>query len=107
MAEEIEKKYYKIKEVAAMFDVNESLLRFWETKFDVIKPFKNKKGDRYYRLEDVENIRTIHYLTKVQGYTLRGAQEAMKAQASARDKAQVFATLEKLKKLLLEIKQEL
>lgn len=107
MEQEIEKKYYKIKEVAEMFDVNESLLRFWEKKFDVIKPFKNKKGDRYYHLEDIENIRTIHYLTKVQGYTLRGAQEAMKAQASTRDKAQIFATLEKLKSLLLDIKKEL
>lgn len=58
------KLYYSISEVAKMFDVNESLLRFWEKEFPIIKPKKNAKGSRQYRKEDIENIRLIYHLVK-------------------------------------------
>ncbi|MDL2308844.1 MerR family transcriptional regulator [Bacteroidales bacterium OttesenSCG-928-B11] len=106
--EEIEKVYFSIGETAKMFDVNASLLRYWEKEFDVIKPFKNKKGDRYYTKNDLETIRTIHYLTKIKGYTLQGAKEAMKRNpVQEKDNAYITDTLLKMKNLLLEIKEDL
>lgn len=106
--EEIEKVYYSIGETAKIFDVNPSLLRFWEKEFDMIKPYKNKKGDRYFTKKDLEIIRTIHYLTKVKGYTLQGAKDALKNNLiKEAGNAQVVDTLTKIKTLLLEIKEEL
>ncbi len=69
--EEIEKVYYSIGETAKMFDVNTSLLRYWEKEFDLIKPYKNKKGDRFFTKKDIETIRTIYYLTKVKGLKVK------------------------------------
>jgi DNA-binding transcriptional MerR regulator len=106
--ENIEKTYYSIGETARMFEVNASLLRFWEKEFPVIKPFKNKKGDRFYSNKDIENIRTIYYLTKVKGYTLQGARDAMnKNMLKEGSTAQVVNTLLKVKKMLTEIKKNL
>jgi DNA-binding transcriptional MerR regulator len=108
MQEEVQKVYYTIGETAEMFQVNPSLLRYWEKEFDVIKPFKNKKGDRYFSLKDIETIRTIHYLTKVKGYTLQGAKDAMKHNPDAASgHAQIVETLTKIKEWLLKIKEEL
>jgi len=67
------KLFYSISEVAQMFNVNESLLRFWEREFEIIKPKKNEKGTRQYRKEDVETIRLIYHLVKEKGMTLQGA----------------------------------
>ena len=72
------KLYYSISEVAKMFDVNESLLRFWEKEFPIIKPKKNAKGTRQYRKEDIENIRLIYHLVKEKGMTLLGARQKLK-----------------------------
>lgn len=106
--EEIEKKYYKIGEVAEMFNVNASLLRYWETQFPEIQPFKNKKGDRYYTLNDVEVIKTIHYLTKTKGYKLKGVKEALRTNRSAEDRnAQLVSKLQKIKEFLIEIHENL
>ncbi|MDR2980353.1 MAG: MerR family transcriptional regulator [Bacteroidales bacterium] len=106
--EEIEKVYFSIGETAKMFDVNASLLRYWEKEFEMIKPFKNKKGDRYYTKKDIETIRTIHYLTKIKGYTLQGAKDALKNNlVKESGNAQIVDTLLKIKKLLLEIKEDL
>lgn len=106
--EEIEKVYFSIGETAKMFDVNASLLRYWEKEFEMIKPFKNKKGDRYYTKKDIETIRTIHYLTKIKGYTLQGAKDALKSNlVKESGNAQIVDTLLKIKKLLLEIKEDL
>lgn len=106
--EEIEKVYFSIGETAKMFDVNASLLRYWEKEFEMIKPFKNKKGDRYYTKKDIETIRTIHYLTKIKGYTLQGAKDALKNNLMAeKDNAYIVDTLLKMKKLLIEIKEDL
>jgi DNA-binding transcriptional MerR regulator len=106
--EEIEKVYFSIGETAKMFDVNTSLLRYWEKEFDLIKPYKNKKGDRFFTKKDIETIRTIYYLTKVKGYTLQGAKDALKGNfIKESSNAQVVDTLLKVKKMLLDIKEEL
>src|SRR4051812_19333256 len=70
---EIEKLYYSIGEVAKMFEVNTSHIRFWSKEFDVIKPATNKKGNRLYTKADVENIKKIYHLVKQKGFTLKGA----------------------------------
>ena len=70
--------YYTIGEVADYFNVNESLLRFWEKEFDIINPRKSSKGTRYYSPVDIENIRLIYYLTKEKGLTLSGAKKKLK-----------------------------
>ncbi len=71
----IEKVYYTIGEVAEMFDVNTSLIRFWEKEFDIIKPKKNKKGNRLFTKQDIDNLHIIYHLVKERGMTLKGAKE--------------------------------
>lgn len=105
---EIERTYYSIGDTAKMFDLNPSTLRFWEKEFTEIKPFKNKKGERYYTRQDIDIIKTIHYLTKVKGYTLKGAKDALKGNfIKEACNAQIADTLLKVKQLLLEIKEGL
>ena len=72
-----EKLFYSIGEVAKLFDVNTSLIRFWEKEFTVLKPKKNKKGNRLFTNEDLENLKVIHNLVKIEGYTLDGAKKVM------------------------------
>lgn len=107
--EELEKSYYSISETAQMFQVNTSLLRFWEKEFDMIKPYKNKKGDRYFTKRDIETIRTIYHLTKEKGYTLQGAKDALKGDkfVDQISKAELIQTLKDIKEFLVEIKEEL
>lgn len=76
--EKVEKLYFSIGEVAHLFDLNESTLRFWEKEFDEISPRKTKKGTRYYRQEDIEQIRLIYHLVKERGMTLSGARRRLK-----------------------------
>jgi DNA-binding transcriptional MerR regulator len=76
---EIEKIFYTIGEVAKMFDVNTSHIRFWSKQFDVIKPATNKKGNRMYTMGDIENFRVIYHLVKEKGFTLKGAKVEMHA----------------------------
>lgn len=75
---EITKLFYSIGEVARMFDVNTSLIRFWEKEFEVIQPRKNRKGNRQFTPKDVNNFKIIYALVKEQGYTLEGAKKALK-----------------------------
>ena len=70
-----DKRYYKIGEVAKAFDVNTSLIRFWENEFEVLKPKKNKKGNRLFTPEDLENLKLIYFLVKEKGFTLEGAKK--------------------------------
>jgi len=107
--EESEKIYFSIGETAQMFNVNPSLLRFWEKEFDLIKPYKNKKGDRYFTKRDIETIRMIYHLTKEKGYTLQGAKDALKGDKFVEQlsKSDIINTLKNIKEFLLEIKQEL
>ncbi|MBP1672521.1 MAG: MerR family transcriptional regulator [Bacteroidetes bacterium] len=107
--EDLEKAYYSISETAQMFNVNTSLLRFWEKEFEIIKPYKNKKGDRYFTKKDIETIRTIYHLTKEKGYTLQGAKDALKGEKFVEQlsKGEIIQTLKNIKDFLNEIKGEL
>lgn len=80
---DIVKLYYSIGEVAEMFEVNASLVRFWEKEFDIIKPQKNKKGNRLFTPEDIENFKLIYNLVKEQGLTLEGAKKYLKENKKA------------------------
>ncbi len=106
--QETVKLYYSIGEVAKMFDVNASLLRFWEKEFDSIKPKKNKKGDRMFTQDDVANFRAIYHLVKERGYTLQGAKEKLKSNKNDTfDTMEMVKSLEKVKGFLLELKSQL
>lgn len=100
--------YYSIGETSKMFDLPVSTLRFWENEFDMLKPRKNKKGDRFFSKNDISIIRTIHYLTKIKGYTLKGAKEALKNNmVQEAENATIIESLTKVKEMLLKIKKEL
>ncbi|CAN5403496.1 MerR family transcriptional regulator [soil metagenome] len=104
----IEKKYYTIGEVAEMFNVATSLIRFWETEFESIKPKKNRKGNRQFTKEDIENVRIIYYLVKEKGYTLQGAKDLIKGNPGAiKDKLEVISSLRKIRDFLVEVKKNL
>jgi DNA-binding transcriptional MerR regulator len=107
--QETVKLYYSIGEVAKMFDVNASLLRFWEKEFEIIKPKKNKKGDRMFTQEDVNNFRTIYHLVKERGYTLQGAKEKLKGNKKTEtfNTMEMVKSLERMKGFLLELKEQL
>ena len=103
-----EKLYYSMGETCEIFNLPASTLRFWEKEFDVIKPRKNKKGDRFFSKNDIALLRTIHYLTNVKGYTLQGAKDALKNNfIQEADNATIIASLTEIKEMLLKIKQEL
>jgi len=105
---EIEKLYYGIGEVSKMFDVKPSLIRFWEKEFDIIKPKKNKKGNRLFTKKDVENLRIIYHLVKERGYTLQGAKDKLKDnKEDVTDTVEMVDRLEKVKSFLLELKKSL
>ena len=78
---ELTKLYYTIGEVALMFNVNASLIRFWEKEFTIIQPKKNKKGNRLFTPKDILNFNKIYNLVKEQGFTLEGAKNALKNKA--------------------------
>jgi len=104
----IEKLYYSIGELAEMFDVNASLIRFWEKEFDIIKPRKNKKGNRLFTKTDVENFHIIYHLVKERGMTLKGAQRKMKEnREDTLNNFEVVKSLNNIKSMLLEIRDEL
>lgn len=104
----IEKKYYSIGEVADLFNVATSLIRFWESEFDIIKPKKNRKGNRQFTTEDIENVKLIYHLVREKGFTLQGAKEMLKNDVkSVKDKMEVIDSLSKVKSFLLEIKQQI
>lgn len=104
----VEKLYYTIGEVAEMFDVNTSLIRFWEKNFDIIKPHKNKKGNRFFTKEDIENIKLIHHLVKNQRLTLEGARKKMSEnRQDTIHNYEIVDSLMKIKEMLLEIREEL
>jgi DNA-binding transcriptional MerR regulator len=103
-----QKLYYSIGEVAEKFGVNESLLRYWEKEFDIIKPKKNAKGTRSYRKEDIENIGLIYHLVKEKGLTLEGAKKKLKDNKSGVSKThEVITRLQNIKEELLAMKTEL
>ncbi|MCK9207997.1 MAG: MerR family transcriptional regulator [Salinivirgaceae bacterium] len=106
--QKIEKLFYTIGEVAAMFNVNTSLIRFWEKEFDIIKPKRNKKGNRLFTKQDVENFYIIYHLVKERGLTLDGARKKMKEnREDTINNFEVIQSLENIKALLLEVKESL
>lgn len=103
-----DKRYYKIGEVARAFDVNTSLIRFWENEFDVLKPKKNKKGNRLFTPEDLENLKMIYFLVKEKGFTLDGAKKKLKENPEEIfSKHKIIMRLEDIKSELVEIKNQL
>lgn len=99
------KLYYSIGEVAERFGVSTSLIRFWEKEFDIIKPKKNKKGNRLFTKEDVDNFYTIYHLVKERGFTLDGAKKKLKSnRAETLSQIEVIKSLNKIKEFLLELK---
>lgn len=105
---EIEKRYYTIGEVADDLSVATSLIRFWESEFDIIKPKKNRKGNRQFTKEDVKNVKLIYHLVKEKGYTLNGAREFIKNDvAAAVGKIDMIDSLKRLRGFLVELQSEL
>ncbi len=103
-----EKRYYSIGELAKAFDVNASLIRFWDKEFDILKPKKNAKGNRMFTPEDVKNLQLIYHLVKERGFTLDGAKVHLKeGQQKTLDKFEIIRKLEGIKVQLTNIKNEL
>ncbi len=106
--ESSKKLFYSMGEVAEMFDVKPSLIRFWEGEFDVIKPKRNKKGNRMFTPADVENLKLIYHLVKERGLTLDGARKALKQNRNdlARD-VQLFERLHSIRAMLVDVREQL
>jgi len=104
----IKKVYYSIGEVSEMFDVAPSLIRFWESEFDSLKPKKNHKGNRQYSIDDIEELKLIYYLVKERGYTIPGAREKLRLdRKKALDNMHAVKSLEKVKRFLIDLKNNL
>ena len=102
-----QKMYYSMSSVADMFKVNQSLVRFWENEFDILKPKKNGKGDRLFRPEDVKNLKLIYHLLRERKYTIEGAKEFLKNNKKLDEKFAMIESLKKLKGFLNELKANL
>ncbi|MEE4176827.1 MAG: MerR family transcriptional regulator [Bacteroides sp.] len=103
-----ERMYYSIGEVARMFKVNTSLIRFWEKEFDIIQPYRNKKGNRYFTPKDVDHFHLIYHLVKERGYTLQGAREKLKDNPrDVQRDFEIVKSLDKIRDFLLELKKEI
>jgi len=106
---ESSKMFYTIGEIADMFKVNTSLIRLWEKEFDVIKPQRNKKGNRLFTPSDVDYFHQIYHLVKEQGFTLQGAKDRLKSKVSENTdvKFEAIKTLKNVKTFLLNLKENL
>lgn len=104
----IEKVFYSIGEVADLFGVNTSNIRFWENEFDILKPHKNNKGNRMFTKEDIENLKIIYHLLKERGMTIKGAQKKLKEnKEDTLQNYEVVSRLQEIRKMLIDIKEEL
>ena len=103
-----EKRYYNIGEVAKAFEVNTSLIRFWEKEFDVLKPKKNAKGNRKFTPEDIKNLQLIFHLVKERGFTLEGAKIHLKEdKKKTLDNFEIISKLESIKAELIKLKEQM
>ena len=102
-----QKQYYSIGEVAVMFRENQSLIRYWETEFDILQPRKNRKGDRFFRPVDIKNLVLIYDLLRRRKFTIEGAKDFLKKNKKADEKFVMIQSLEKIKGFLLELKANL
>ena len=105
----VKKIYYSMGEVAEMFDVNQSLIRHWESKFDCLKPHKNAKGNRMFTEADVERLKQIYHLVKERGMTLKGAAKVLRqsSQDELKREMELLERLQKVRSLLVEVREEL
>ncbi len=104
----IEKKYFAIGEVAEMFDVAPSLIRFWESEFEIIAPKKNRKGNRQFTKDDIENVRLIYHLVKEKGFTLQGAKEMLKKDSGkVKSDLDMIDSLKQVRTFLVELREQL
>ncbi len=104
----IEKVFYTIGEVAEMFSVNTSLIRFWEREFEMLKPQKNKKGNRLFTKDDIEQVKLIYHLVKERGMTINGARQKLKD--NKEETVQNHELVERLlsiRKMLTDLKDEM
>lgn len=105
---EPERLYYSIGEIAEMFKVNTSLIRFWENEFEILQPKKNKKGNRLFTPEDLNNLKIIFHLVKERGYTLEGAKKKLAGNKNDIEiQIQLKDTLTRMKGFLTELKESL
>ena len=102
-----QKQYYSIGEVAGWFKVNQSLIRYWETEFDILEPRKNRKGDRFFRPVDIKNLQLIYDLLRRRKFTIEGAKEFLKKSKKGDEKFAMIKSLEKIKGFLNELKASL
>lgn len=101
------KQYYTMGEVSEMFKVNQSLLRYWETEFDILQPRKNKKGDRYFRPVDIKNLHLIYHLLRQKKYTIEGAKDFLRNNKKAKERFEIIERLQQIRNFLLEWKAQL
>ena len=105
---EIEKLFYPIGEVAQMFHLSVSSIRYWEKEFDILNPKKNKKGNRMFTKKDVDNLRIIYHLTKERGFTLEGAKKKLREnKADTIDNVKIINHLKSIRQFLVEFREEL
>ena len=103
-----DKLYYTIGEVSRMFQVNPSLIRFWEKEFSIIHPQKNKKGNRVFTANDIDNFRLIYNLVKEKGYTIQGARDHLaKHKSEAEKNMEIIKSLQEIRSFLIEVGEEL
>ena len=104
----IEKKYYTIGDVAKLFGVATSLIRFWQEEFEIINPQKNKKGHRVFTRSDVDNVKLIYHLVKEQGYKIKAAKEIINNQKEkAEDKLEMIESLQKVRAFLIDLQNKI
>ena len=108
LKDNVEKIFYSIGEVAKHFNVNVSLIRFWEKQFDILKPKKNKKGNRIFTKKDMANLEIIYHLVKERGFTLQGAKNKLKENKSDTiENVEIINKLKQLKGFLIDLKKNL
>jgi DNA-binding transcriptional MerR regulator len=104
----VEKLYYAIGEVAEMLNVPVSTVRFWENEFDILKPMKNKKGNRLFTQSDIRNLRIIHHLVKEEGMTLGGARKKLSGSWDETDyKFEIGESLQKIRSILIDLRDNI
>lgn len=106
--QELTKLYYSISEVAEMFDVSNSLIRYWESEFTQLKPQKNRRGDRKFTSKDIQTLEVIYTLLKEKGYTIEGANKILRTEISkAKQKEDLIKKLENVKSRLVKLKEQI
>lgn len=105
---ELNKQYYGIGEVAEMFHANASLIRYWENEFDILRPKKNRKGDRLFRPEDIRNLQLIYHLLRERKYTIEGVRKKLKDERKITEQHfEMVQSLQKIRKFLVQLKEQL